>query len=429
MRGGWGAVRAVAVGAAALALAGCWPAPGQGPDRQSNNPFETTITVDSVASLAEDWSADLGEVAAGAPIVSPAGVHAQGGSVLHTLAPSDGAERWTFDPEVPAPVGQMSDPVWQDGQVFAGYGYGNLGGHWEAQSLDATTGAPARTLGGGLVNGLRGARLVQSSVGFGSGGPIAVSLSVQGDLDDPATRWTGTMQFASFGGSQITHIPATAGTRGVYHVGQSLVTTTPGPEPATAHGIRMYSYDRPPSCYTGGSSPLFLPCPSWATPLDGSSATPPVIGPGDETVYTGTNVGTVYAIDAATGAVRWQASAGAAVTASPALVGGTLFVPTADGDLVAMAAGGCGAATCDPLWAAPAGDALTVQPAAAGGVVFTGAADGSVHAFPAAGCGAATCGPLWSASTGSRVTGAPAVSNGRLYVGTNDGRIVAYAPS
>jgi outer membrane protein assembly factor BamB len=101
---------------------------------------------------------------------------------------------------------------------------------------------------------------------------------------------------------------------------------------------------------------------------------------------------------------------------------GTVFVPTADGRLVAL-----DAATGARSWTASTGVELGVQPAVAGGVVFTGSDDGALHAFTAAGCGSATCEPLWTASTGSSaVSGGPAVSGGQLYVGTADGQVVAY---
>jgi outer membrane protein assembly factor BamB len=412
-----------AVAVAAVALVGCWPAPGQGPDRQSHNAAETVIDVESVAALDEAWTAELG-AGVGAPIVSPSGVHARAGSILHTLDASDGGELWSFDGTTPVPT-LMSDPIWWDGQVFVGYGYGNLGGSWEARSFDADTGEAVRELGGGLVDSLRGRSMVSSSVGFGSGGPIVVDLAVRRDLDDPATGWRGVIDAGDLS-SGVTRVPATAGAHGVYHTGRALLTTTPG-DPSVGNGIRMFDYDRPPSCYAG-STP-YLPCPTWATGLDGSTATSPVIGPGEDTLYTGTDAGTVYAVDVTTGAVRWTASVGAEVTAAPALADGTLFVPTAGGELVALAASGCGAPTCAPLWSAPAGSELTVQPAVAGGVVFTGSADGTLGGFAAGGCGAATCEPLWTAATGSRVTGAPAVSDGQLYVGTQDGRAIAYAPA
>lgn len=76
--------------------------------------------------------------------------------------------------------------------------------------------------------------------------------------------------------------------------------------------------------------------------LDGAIATSPVLSSDGATAY----VGTLYAVDTAGGAVLWTAAVGAAVTQPPALAGDTLLVPTASGSLVALAAGGCGAATC-----------------------------------------------------------------------------------
>jgi outer membrane protein assembly factor BamB len=420
MRGSWAALRAAAVGAAALALAGCWPAPGQGPDRQSNNTLETRITFHSAPSLAEDWTVDTGDASAGAPIVSPDGVHVRGGTILHALAPPDGAERWTFDPEVPAPVGQMSDPIWEGGRVFVGYGFPNLGGNWEGSALDGGTGEPVLDLGGGVYDALRGSSLAELWAGFGSGTPVALGLAVTGDVDDPATRWSGYLAVLNQGEGSPQVAP-TVGTGGVFHAGRGPMATTPSTNPSSGNGVRMYTIDRPAQCYAGGETPFF-PCPTWATPTDDVVSTSPVIGPGGDTVYVGTRAGTVYALDAANGAVRWTVSVGAAVTATPAFAESKLFVPTADGDLVVVDSTG------GVLWSGPTGSALTVQPAVAGGAVFTGSSDGSLHAFRVAGCRAATCDPLWSEETGSAITGAPAVSFGRLYVGTQDGRVISYVP-
>ena len=108
------------------------------------------------------------------------------------------------------------------------------------------------------------------------------------------------------------------------------------------------------------------------------------------------------------------------MTGSVALAGGTLYVPTASGDLVALAAGGCGAATCSPQWSGATGSAVSQQPAVANGVVYTASADGSLHAFAASGCGGeATCPALWSHATGHQISDAPIVSSGRLYVTFN----------
>lgn len=409
-----------AVAATAVVLAGCWAAPGQGPGRQSHNPFESVITVDSVASLAEAWTVDTGDAEVGAPVVSSTGVVARGGTTTYTLAPSDGHELWRFDGSAGAPTSTTSDPIFDDGQIFLGYGYPNLGGNWQATTLDAATGVPVTDLPSGLVDGVRGKTVALSSLGFGSGGPGAVFISVAGDIDDPATHWDGLIVVSDSG---VWWKSTTLGAHGVYHGGQGLVTTTPGPSPATGNGVRMFTVAEPANCYTGSTTTLF-PCPQWTTPVDGTYVQSPVIDAAEQTVYAGTDAGTVYALDAATGAILWAASAGAGVTDSPALADGTLYVPTADGDLVAF-----DATSGAILWAASTGSAISAQPAVAGGVVYTGSTDGSVHGFPAAGCGAATCTPLWSAATGSPVTGDPAVSGGRLYVGTQDGRLIAYTPT
>jgi outer membrane protein assembly factor BamB len=101
---------------------------------------------------------------------------------------------------------------------------------------------------------------------------------------------------------------------------------------------------------------------------------------------------------------------------------GTVFVPTADGRLVAL-----DAATGARSWTASTGVELGVQPAVAGGVVFTRFGRRCTACVAAAGCGSATCEPLWTASTGSSaVSGGPAVSGGQLYVGTADGQVIAY---
>src|SRR5262249_58092595 len=95
----------------------------------------------------------------------------------------------------------------------------------------------------------------------------------------------------------------------------------------------------------------------------------------------------------------------------------TLYVPTASGDLVALAAHGCGAATCTPAWSAATGSSISQQPAVANGVVYTASADGSLHAFAAGGCGSdATCPALWSHATGRQISDAPIVSSGKLFV-------------
>jgi hypothetical protein len=403
-----------------VVAAGCWPASGQGPGRQAYNPFESAITPDTVAGLGVKWSATTDAGGVGDPIVSNAGVHVTASEALYGFNRSTGTRLWVKPNPNPGLPFDMGQPIADGSRLLVGSGFGNLGGHWSTEWVDAATGATLATPAGGLVDGLRGSTVLLDSYGFGSNTPIAIGIGIV-DLDDPSAGWSGTIDVLSPG--QGTAPPMTLGTTRAYQGGQGVMQA--GGTPTRANGVRAYPVATPADACPAPAT--FIKCPMWSTSTDGSSATSPVLAPDETTVYVGTNAGTVYALDAATGAVQWTASVGAPVTDSPALANGMLYVPTSDGDLVVLAAGGCGAATCAPLWQGATGSSsISVQPAVAGGVVFTGSSDGGLHAFAAAGCGAATCPSLWSASTGSAISGAPAVSGGRLYVATTDGHLVAY---
>jgi outer membrane protein assembly factor BamB len=409
-----------------LGAAGCWPSPGQGPDRAAYNAIEQAITPATVTSLETKWTASSGGTGAvDDPIVSDVGVHFTAGTNLYGINRSTGVPLWV-KPAAPEGAPVVMGQAFADGRrLLVGYGFGNLGGHWTTDWVDAATGATQSTPANGLVDALRGSTALLVSYGFGSGTPVAISLGIV-HLDAPGTGWSGTIDVVSSGGGVAP--PMTLGTARAYQGGPGLMPQPSG-DPTRANGVRAYPVATPAPLCPGTT---FVRCPVWSTPVDGTGATSPVLSSDESTVYVGTTAGTVYALDAATGAVRWTAAVGAGVVASPALAEGKLYVPTTDGDLVVLDAAGCGAATCSPQWQGTTAGPIRVQPAVAGGVVFTGSADadGTVTAFDAAGCGtaAATCPSLWDADTGSPVTGAPAVAAGRLYVGTQDGFLYAMGP-
>ena len=57
------------------------------------------------------------------------------------------------------------------------------------------------------------------------------------------------------------------------------------------------------------------------------------------TVYDGSDDGTVYALDAATGRLRWADTTVGAIGSSPAATGGTVYVGSVDGTVYALIAG------------------------------------------------------------------------------------------
>jgi outer membrane protein assembly factor BamB len=402
---------------------GCyWTMPGQDPDRQANNQEEQTIAPDTAASLDEVWSVTLDGGPVSDPVTSGFGVVMSGQRSTYTLAPESGATRWTHTVAAPLSVTQ---PFVSGNDVLVG--------RWDTTATAGTA-----------TEGLDVTVTLDAGTGDAKGSPIdgqPVALRGEVGLFWDLSYFPPRVN-PPFWGVHLTVRDLDSGTSACCNDNYGLNSASP-PPPAPApitlgsdfiftsgnymndpnnppfsfgNGVRGISRQGPPVC-----SPPYL-CPNWGVPIDGSTSTPPVLSGDQQIVYVGTDAGTVYAVDTTTHSVVWSKSIGSAVTDSPALADGTLFVPSAAGPLFAL-----DAATGTIEWAGSAGSKITQQPAVAGGVVFTGSANGTVAAYDAAGCGTNLCPKLWSRSTGSAITGAPAVSAGRLYVGTADGRVFAYA--
>jgi outer membrane protein assembly factor BamB len=400
------------VGTAVVVLAGCWPAPGAGPNRDSYNPWEETIGVDSVASLEVAWTADFTE---GSSVTDPV-LSADG---VHTYVTRHGLETeslFTFRPD-----GSL---LWSRTMQTADYGPGRSittdGGRMVVSVMqpeypdtwifDTATGDPAGPyMHNQEVKGLRGTR----GLVWSTGGSL-IGATLDDDIYTPGGEVGG------YGGGNMS-----LGVERFYQAGPGLESPTGPWVNVTPNGVRAF----PTSGLTNDCGPTDEPywlCPTWVTLLGASgNPTPPVIGPGETAVYVGTESGDAHGLDAATGDLLWTAPVGSPVDHPPALAEGTLFVPTRNGELVAL-----DAATGTELWRADTGSRIVEQPAVAGGVVFTASSadwdptNGSLRAFDA------TDGSLlWQDELGSRITGAPAISGGNLYVGTQDGRLLAYSPT
>jgi outer membrane protein assembly factor BamB len=387
-----------------VVLSGCWPTPGAGPDRRSSNPFERTLTPATVRGLVEQFRVPLAR-GAGPPVVTSAGLFVRSGPLITALQPATGARRWSvvvpelYDPENDWRFSVSEPHVGGNGrQVLATATTYRTGGFLDAElvTLDASSGVASRRAAAGPLQSLRGDMM--ASIEYEATGAYPTTLGVA-DVDG-GPGWGGAAVEVNGG----------VGTLGVGRLFRSA-------------GTDVLAYDTTTPCRPSDrpEPPRFCE-PSWVRPL-GAPTTPVVIGD-DATVYAGAS-GYVYALDAASGDVRWRSTAGNEVQEPPALAGGTLYLATADGRLSAFRAGGCGSEVCPPLWTTPLAIRISVQPAVAGGVVYVGAADGTVTAFDAAGCGAQTCPPLWTIDVGAPVSGGLAVQGGRLYVGTADS-VVAY---
>jgi outer membrane protein assembly factor BamB len=136
-------------------------------------------------------------------------------------------------------------------------------------------------------------------------------------------------------------------------------------------------------------------------------------------VYFGSGDGNVYALDSATGALKWKFKTGDVVHASPAIADGLLFIGSWDSNFYAL-----DAATGAEKWRFKTGvdeaihNQTGIQSSAAvvDGTVYFGCRDAHLYALDA------KSGQMkWSYSTkGSWVITSPAVKDGKVFFATSD---------
>lgn len=219
---------------------------------------------------------------------------------------------------------------------------------------------------------------------FASKGPIASSPAVHGDL----------VYVSSLDGNVYAIERATGKQRWAFATKGERRFTAPG-----IHGA-IPPTERMPDPYD-----VFLSSPAIA----------------NNTVYIASGDQHVYALDAATGVVRWQFEAADVIHASPAVANGLVYIGSWDRNLYALEA-----ATGRERWRYTTGNDTTIynqigiasSAAVAGGVVFVGGRDGHFHAVDAT-----TGAPKWTHDNhGGWTIGSPAVRDGVVYFATSDGR-------
>lgn len=143
----------------------------------------------------------------------------------------------------------------------------------------------------------------------------------------------------------------------------------------------------------------------------------PVIA--QNTVYFGSGDGNLYALDAATGDLRWKFKTGDVVHASPAFANGVLFFGSWDSYFYAV-----DAKTGKEKWRFHGGEDPLIHnqvgfqssPAVVDGVIYTGCRDAQLYALDAA-----TGKEKWRFDNAlSWVITSPAVVNGKVFFATSD---------
>jgi hypothetical protein len=140
---------------ATIAMSGCWPQPGFGPEGQNFNPGEATLSPANVASLTQAWSAPM-EGVAGQPLVDGRAVYTssvvtRGGQAIFVVtatARATGAPEWRRELPTGTAASQFERLLSAaDGKVlvFRAAPDGTGGRTLRFEELGARTGATVRT--------------------------------------------------------------------------------------------------------------------------------------------------------------------------------------------------------------------------------------------------------------------------------------------
>ena len=144
-------------------------------------------------------------------------------------------------------------------RVLVGHGFPNLGGNWVTEAVDAATGAPLAEVGAGLVDGLRGCTLLTRRQRFGTGTPVAISLTVT-DLDQPGSGWSGTIGVVAALGGEPIPPPLTLGPNFAFQSGHGTLLEPGGPL-TNGNGIRAFAVSGAAACPPPAGT---LRCPTGA---------------------------------------------------------------------------------------------------------------------------------------------------------------------
>ena len=155
----------------------------------------------------------------------------------------------------------------------------------------------------------------------------------------------------------------------------------------------------------------------WSTVIGGEINHSPAIA--DGTLYVGNYTGSfeLTALDAKTGALKWNAPTGGYLDwNTPAVADGVVYATSVDGEAYAF-----DAATGVRLWQRTLPGLVEASPAVANGVVYVGAYDHYLYALDAA-----TGASKWRAQTGNLIAGTASVANGVVYVGSTDEHVYGF---
>ena len=198
--------------------------------------------------------------------------------------------------------------------------------------------------------------------------------------------------------------PATGRIKSQFRPGGPVATT-----PAIANGTLFFGSDD----HNFYAVDLATGSTKWSVPTGWPTDSAPTVS--DGIVYFGADY--MYALDAATGVVKWKFFLNpATIMAAPLVNNGVVYIGSENDTLYAL-----DAATGGVKWRARADNTLAQStPTISNGVLYVGAESGSLFAFDAA-----TGTQQWKALPGASVYDQPFVYNNTVYITADDGNLYA----
>ena len=162
---------------------------------------------------------------------------------------------------------------------------------------------------------------------------------------------------------------------------------------------------------------------AWSATAGGAISSSPAVDGSARLVVAGSADGKVYAWSEYDGKAAWTVTTGGAVTSSPLIYGGVVYVGSADHKLYAI-----NEKTGAVIWTAGVGGAITAAPALDPGTSTIVVADSSglVTAYRT---GGSTATRRWQVSVGAAVTASPVLTGSRVLIGAQNGTVSAFSES
>ena len=339
------------------------------------------------------WRVQTGGPVRSSPTIAGGVVYiGSGDGFVYAIDAVTGGIRWRRD--MGAAVG--STPAVAGGLVYAGAADGSF------RALRAADGSVAWTFRTGaavpLAWGVESGEVYSSSPTVAGGGAVLFGAE-DGNLYAVDAR-TGRERWRFATGGRVYGSPAVAG--GLAYVGSQrgvvyAVDLATGKErwrhavAGSRDSSAKFGFDR--------------------TTLQSS---PAVAG---DALYIGARDGVLYALDRATGRLRWRNDHNMSwVNSSPAVDGGLVYAGSSDARFVQAV----DTATGQERWRSPATNVVWGSPAVDDARVYVGDGGGVMFCFDKA-----TGRELWRYRVGAGIFSSPVVHEGRLYFGSNDGGVYA----